>query len=187
MLPRRTNQTQEARVYSDDGPIGLRKAHSGRGVGLDADTLELTNQMQEAQTLLSHFVTQEFNSPSNMSVSSPSGVREPPAHPGRGTPREVSPPNIRVLSRDLVVGFAVLSIIHTPGKPRSRLSASHVAVCRQGMYVEYSKGCALNGLLVVDRRIQVEHLFGRRLRGLHYVTGRGGLLSSGKRRENIYP
>ena len=37
-------------------------------------------------------------------------------------------------------------------KPRSRLSASHAAVCRQGIYVEYSmeysKCCALNGILV---------------------------------------
>eukprot|EP00976_Prorocentrum_cordatum_P070769 1180059-Prorocentrum_minimum.AAC.1 len=37
-------------------------------------------------------------------------------------------------------------------KPRSRLSASHVAVCRQGIYVEYSadysKCRALNGILV---------------------------------------
>eukprot|EP00959_Pyramimonas_sp_CCMP1952_P133131 2783365-Pyramimonas_sp.AAC.1 len=38
----------------------------------------------------------------------------------------------------------------TPTKPRSRLSAKHVAVCRQGIYVvylvEYSKYCALNGI-----------------------------------------
>eukprot|EP00959_Pyramimonas_sp_CCMP1952_P286143 5983497-Pyramimonas_sp.AAC.1 len=39
-----------------------------------------------------------------------------------------------------------------PGKPRSRLSARHVAVCRQGIYVkypvDYSKCCALNGILM---------------------------------------
>eukprot|EP00959_Pyramimonas_sp_CCMP1952_P251398 5253418-Pyramimonas_sp.AAC.2 len=41
-------------------------------------------------------------------------------------------------------------------KPRSRLSASHVAVGRQGIYVkysvEYSKCCALNGILVSRSR-----------------------------------
>eukprot|EP00959_Pyramimonas_sp_CCMP1952_P159710 3340565-Pyramimonas_sp.AAC.1 len=65
------------------------------------------------------------------------------------------------------------------GKPRSRLSASHVAVCRQGIYdeysVKYSKCRALNGILVstvdrqlttVDRWMEVEGLYGRRLRGL---------------------
>eukprot|EP00976_Prorocentrum_cordatum_P059673 1175597-Prorocentrum_minimum.AAC.2 len=53
-----------------------------------------------------------------------------------------------------------------------------MAVCRQGIYVEYSaeysKRRALNGMLVstVDdcRRIEVEGLFGRRLpRGLTYT------------------
>eukprot|EP00959_Pyramimonas_sp_CCMP1952_P157001 3283092-Pyramimonas_sp.AAC.1 len=66
-----------------------------------------------------------------------------------------------------------------PLMPRSRLSASHVAVCWQGIYVEYpveySKCCALNGILVstVDSRIEVEGLFGRRLRGLHPLRGPG--------------
>eukprot|EP00959_Pyramimonas_sp_CCMP1952_P362561 7592647-Pyramimonas_sp.AAC.1 len=36
------------------------------------------------------------------------------AHPGRAHPGRCHPPTIRVLSRDFVVGFVVLSIVRTP-------------------------------------------------------------------------
>eukprot|EP00959_Pyramimonas_sp_CCMP1952_P082757 1729656-Pyramimonas_sp.AAC.1 len=48
------------------------------------------------------------------------------------------------------IGMRRRRLLGRQDEPRSRLSASHVAVCRQGIYLEYSVECskrrALNGI-----------------------------------------